>query len=65
VAFTVSPKRRPAPLPAKERGRKESQARFEARQARRKQIEQAEVAVEMIDGREWTVRKLGDSFSSD
>jgi hypothetical protein len=62
TAFTVSPRRRPAPLPAREKGRRESQERFEERQARRKLIEEAEVSVEIIDGREWTVRKLGDSY---
>jgi len=36
--------------------------RFEQRQARRKQIERAEVSVEVIDGRKWTVKKLDDSF---
>ena len=64
-ALTVSITRRSYRLPAKRKGRHESQERFEARQARRKLIEEAEVSVEWIDGREWTVRRLGDSFDND
>jgi hypothetical protein len=62
-SITVSKRRRPNALPPEEKGTRESQTRFEARMARREQIADAEVTTEVDDqGREWTVRKLADSF---
>jgi hypothetical protein len=60
----VSTRRRPNPLPAEEKGKRESQERFIERQARRRLIEEAKVTTEVdVDGREWTVCRLADSFA--
>jgi hypothetical protein len=63
-SVTISTRRRPYALPPTEKGKHESQVRFEARMARREQIAEADVTVEVDeDGREWMVRRLRDSFT--
>jgi hypothetical protein len=63
-SFTISIHRRPNALPPTEKGKHESQTRFEARMVLRALIAEAEVTVEVDeDGREWTVRRLRDSFT--
>jgi hypothetical protein len=63
-SFVISTRRRPNALPPTEKGKHESQARFEARMVLRAQIAEAKVTVEVDeDGREWTVRRLRDSFA--